>query len=297
MLPDLILAAIRKHQPSGSPPILLACSGGVDSQVLLHAAAQVWPAPAIFVAHVHHGLQPEADDWLAFCRATAGGLGLPFLSRRLPPLPDRIAGGVEAWARRLRYQALADMAQAAGARLVLTAHHADDQLETYRLRRLRGAGPLGLGAMRDSAPMPGAPDRLLLRPFLGLAKQQILEHAQAHHLEWVDDPSNQDLRYARNRVRKELAQELLRDPVGLQRSVTAIGEFQSLADAAMRQARVDLAACSLMLPEPDARWREAGTSQTPGVALLSRASLARLPAGRAGEALRLWLRDAGRRMP
>jgi len=299
VLPDLILAAIRKHQPSGNPPILLACSGGVDSQVLLHAAAQVWLAPAIFVAHVHHGLQPEADDWLAFCRATAGGLGLPFLSRRLPPLPDRIAGGVEAWARRLRYQALADMAQAAGARLVLTAHHADDQLETYRLRRLRGAGPLGLGAMRDSAPMPGAPDRLLLRPFLGLARQHILDHASAHGIEWVDDPSNQDLRHARNRVRKELAQQLLQDPEGPQRSLTEIGGFQGLADAARRQAGLDLAASRLVLAEPEGRWCEATGAFEPTAVTdsLSRASLGRLPVERAGEAIRLWLEEAGCRMP
>ena len=70
-LPDLILAALRRHQPSGTAPLLLACSGGIDSQVLLHAASLTWPAEALVVAHVHHGLQPEADDWLDFCRDSA----------------------------------------------------------------------------------------------------------------------------------------------------------------------------------------------------------------------------------
>ena len=149
------------------------------------------------MGHVHHGLQAEADAWLAFTEAAALQLGASFLSRRLPRLPARPEGGLEAWARRLRYQALADMAAAAGATLVVTAHHANDQLETHRLRRLRGAGSLGLGAMRAAAPLPGAPQHLLLRPLLGVERSRILDYARTHRLDWVEDPSNQDLRYAR----------------------------------------------------------------------------------------------------
>ncbi len=304
-LPDLILAALRRHQPAGTAPVLLACSGGIDSQVLMHAASLTWPAEALVVAHVHHGLQPEADAWLDFSRDSAERLGLAFLSRHLPQLPERLEGGVEAWARQQRYRALAAMAAEAGATHVLTAHHANDQLETHQLRFLRGAGPLGLGAMRRDAQMPGDPRRLLLRPFLGVARQQIVKFAGEHGIDWVDDPSNQDMRYARNRIRREVAQALLRDPAGVQRGLDVIGGFQAQADLARRQAERDLAACRLVLAQADENLgtRTAYRGETPTLAdleadaSLSQASLARLPADRAAEVLRLWLERAGLRMP
>ena len=297
MLPDLVLAAIRTHRPTGAPPILLACSGGLDSQVLLHSAAAAWPAASLFVAHVHHGLQPEADEWLAFCQASAERLGLAFLSRRVPALPDRIEGGLESWARRMRYQQLAEMAAQAGADIVLTAHHANDQLETYHLRRLRGAGPLGLGAMRASAAMPGAPQRLLLRPFLGVERERIAQYAAEHRLDWVDDPSNQDLRYSRNRMRRELARTMLLDPSSLQRGLAVIDGFQNAADAATRQATEDLAACRMMLSTQEGRLTNASTAIPPWAASLSRAALSRLPRERAIQVMRLWLANGGCRMP
>ena len=301
MLPDLVLAAIRKYQPSGTPPILLACSGGIDSQVLLHCAASIWPAQSLVVAHVHHGLQPQADDWLEFCRRSASSLGLAFMARRLPPLPDKPRSGVEAWARLLRYRALAEMAAQADAGIVLTAHHANDQLETHHLRRLRGAGPLGLGAMRSGAALPEAPLRQLLRPFLQVDRHRIVDYARDHGLAWVEDPSNQDLRYARNRVRREVAQALSEDPGNLQRGLAEIDQFQQLADGVRRQARQDLAACRVMVVAPGNRWggpTGAAQGRAPDHGLpLSRASLQRLPGERAAEALRLWLEEAGLRMP
>lgn len=296
MLSERVLAAIRRHHPSGAPPILLACSGGLDSQVLLDTAAAVWPAGSLFVAHVHHGLQPEAEEWLDFCEAVAARRGLPFLSRRLPALPVRVQGGIEAWARRLRYQALADMAADAGASLVLTAHHANDQLETHHLRRARGAGALGLGAMRDFAPLPGAPHLLLLRPFLGVCREQIADYAREHRLAWVEDPSNQDMRYARNRIRREMAQGLLQDSTSLQRGLAAIGEFQAVADAVRRRAAEDLAG-SLMMLTPAETGVEFRAGEPAGTGFLSRGALARLSQERAAEVLRLWLADLGCRMP
>src|SRR5690606_897896 len=137
--------------------LLLACSGGMDSQVLLHAAAAVWPRSRLVVAHVHHGLQPQAESWLEFCRRSAGKAGVAFLARRLPPMPARPPGGIEAWARAERYRALSAMAVEAGARLVMTAHHAGDQLETHHLQRLRGAGVHGLAGMRARSPLPAGP--------------------------------------------------------------------------------------------------------------------------------------------
>jgi tRNA(Ile)-lysidine synthase len=289
--------------------------------VLLHAAATAFPEGALHVAHVHHGLQPEADDWLAFCRASAARHRLPFLARRLPALPERFDGGIEAWARRMRYRKLAEMAAEADADVVLTAHHANDQLETHHLRRLRGAGALGLGGMRSHSPLPGAPQRLLLRPFLDVERSRIETYAAGQGLDWVDDPSNQDLRFARNRLRRQLAQTLLEAPSALDAGLAAIGGFQATADAAARQAAEDLASCRLLLSEREGplatAFATAATLRAPlpvplsGASLsgasvsyaslpsssLSRAALARLPRGRAAEAIRLWLRQAGCRMP
>ncbi len=304
-LPELILQTIASHRPGGAAPVLLACSGGLDSQVLLHAAAAKLPAGALWVGHVHHGLQPDADDWLAFTEAAARALGAGFLSRRLPPLPSRPDGGIEAWARRQRYRALADMAAAAGASLVVTAHHANDQLETHLLRRLRGAGALGLGAMRMVAPLPGAPARLLLRPLLAVERRHILDYASKHRLAWIEDPSNRDLRYARNRLRREIEQSLLGDPQAVTRGLAEIGSLQHAADASRRQAVADLEEVRLLLLDPKSpttlsppsQPQPMSQSQSQSPASLSRAALARLPAPRAAEALRLWLQESGARMP
>ncbi len=265
----------------------------------MHAAASALPPQSLVVAHVQHGLQAQAGEWLSFCKSGAAALGLTFMAQHLPPLPARPPGGIEAWAREQRYRALALMAEQAGATLVLTAHHANDQWETHTLRRLRGAGALGLGAMRGESRLPLAHQRLLLRPFLGVDRREILAYADAQGLDWVEDPSNQDPRYARNRVRRLLADTLSQDPGSLQAGLAQIDEFQRRADAARRQARQDLGTCSLYLASRDQRSANRGPlgeDAGPRVCL-SRASLARLPEERAAEALRLWLEDLGCRMP
>ncbi len=307
MLPGLILTALGAGESCGSEGaghvvVVLACSGGLDSQVLLHAATAALPPARLVVAHVHHGLQPEADAWLEFCRRSAAAAGTAFMARRLPPLPARPPGGIEAWARAGRYRALAGMAQAAGAAVVMTAHHAGDQLETHHLQRLRGAGVHGLAAMRQRGPLPGGPHPdaavLLLRPFLAVPRSLLVDYARAHRLEWVEDPSNQDPRFARNRVRRQLAESIGGDPERFERELARIGALQALADAARRQAQQDLEACRLHLAARDRHAGVAATGDAPAApGTLSRAALARLPAERAAEALRLWLAMLGCRMP
>ena len=112
MTDDTPVDALRQClQRAGLGPddtLLLACSGGRDSQVLMHAVAALRPVVRAAVAHVHHGLQSRADAWLAFCAAEASSLGLPFLSRRLRVSAGFGTLGLEAWARAGRYRALAD---------------------------------------------------------------------------------------------------------------------------------------------------------------------------------------------
>ena len=127
-----------------APVVAVAVSGGRDSTALLHATARaaVGTGVEVLALHVHHGLQAEADDWLrhvrAQCRRWAGaGLPLRLDWRRLAGQPAP-GDSIEAWARRGRYAALAEMAQAGGAGLVLLAHHRRDQSETVLLQALRG---------------------------------------------------------------------------------------------------------------------------------------------------------------
>ena len=247
-----LLDALTRAGLGSGQRVLLACSGGRDSQVLMHVAAVLRPAVRPVVAHVHHGLQPHADDWLQFCADEARVLGLRFLARRLdpatrPPLqrPGSLSG-LEAWAREGRYRALADMAAAVGARVVITAHHANDQLETVEMRRRRGSGVLGLAGMREQAPLPHAPAGYrLLRPFLSLSRAQLAHWAETHGLQWVEDPSNQNLRFTRNRIRDALDRQLQDEPQALPGGLAAVGLFQQAADRLLAQAAADVAAATV----------------------------------------------------
>lgn len=282
--------------------LLLACSGGRDSQVLLHAAAALRPARLV-VAHVHHGLQAGADDWQDFCAAQASALGLPFVVRRLSltRLPGGGLANVESQAREGRYRALAALAEAAGATVVLTAHHANDQLETVEIRRRRGSGTLGLAGMRESTPLPHAPAGYrLLRPFLGLGRAALAEWAAAQGIRWVDDPSNLDPRFTRNRVRRFVDQRIEADAQALPDGLAAVGLLQQAADRMLAQAAADVAGSSIRLLPARGQgmpgW-QGGSLSADGVPTLSRAALLRLGPERRAEALRYWLGLAGCRMP
>jgi len=155
--------------------------------------------------HVHHGLLPQADSWLTHLqrqarRWAARGLPVSLQWRRLSAGPGR-GDSVEAWARRERYAALAEMAAAQGIDLVLLAHHRRDQAETFLLQALRGAGPAGLSAMPRQALRGGI---TWARPWLAQGREAIEAYVRRHRLGFVEDPSNRDTGLARNRVRYRL---------------------------------------------------------------------------------------------
>lgn len=187
--------------------VAVAASGGLDSTVLLHATARQAAALGLRVhaLHVHHGLQPEADRWLARvrdqCRRwAAAGLPLQFDARRLTGAPAP-GDSVEAWARRGRYAALVAMAREAGCGLVLLAHHRRDQAETVLLQALRGAGAPGLAAMPRLTEIDGV---AFARPWLAQPRERLQAYARRHRLQWVEDPSNTDDRPARSRLRQRV---------------------------------------------------------------------------------------------
>lgn len=182
--------------------VAVAASGGRDSTALLHCTARLATSLGIEVValHVHHGLMPAADAWLAHVRAQCRRWGVAFHGRRLEGKPAR-GQSVEAWARRERYRALAEMARAAGCGLVLLAHHRRDQAETWLLQALRGAGPAGLSAMPQEAERGGV---VWARPWLDQPRSAIDGYVQRHRLRHIDDDSNADPRFARSRLRTQV---------------------------------------------------------------------------------------------
>ena len=152
--------------------------------------------------HVHHGLSAHADAWVAHCEAQCRRWqrrGLP-VQLRVARLEGRPARGdsVEAWARRERYRALRRMALDDGVTLVLLAHHRRDQAETLLLQALRGAGVAGLAGMPGEVHRDGI---TWVRPWLDKDREAIDAYLRRHRLRHVDDDSNTDTRFARNRLR------------------------------------------------------------------------------------------------
>ena len=187
--------------------VAVAYSGGRDSTALLRATLTAAKDAGIEVLalHVHHALNPNADAWLAACEAQCkrwarAGWPLKFESRRLVGAPAR-GDSVEAWAREARYRALRDMALAHGTRLVLLAHHRRDQAETLLLQALRGAGVAGLAGMPKTIERNGI---TWARPWLDTPREDIDAYMRCLRLRHIDDDSNADPRYARNRLRLQV---------------------------------------------------------------------------------------------
>lgn len=182
-----------------SHPLLVGFSGGLDSTVLLHLLAKHPESHAngLRAIHVHHGLHPEADAWAAHCEAFCASLDVPLTVVRVDVADN--GGGPEASARAARHAAFER--ELRDGEILVPAHHRDDQAETFLLRALRGSGPDGLGAMR---PWRAFGRGWLWRPLLAHSREALREHADAHGLRWIEDPSNADERFDRNFLRQRV---------------------------------------------------------------------------------------------
>ena len=159
----------------------------------------------VIALHVHHALSPNADAWLdhasSLCaRWARRGLPVELVATRLDARPER-GQSIEAWARRSRYRALREMALARGVDLVLLAHHRRDQAETFLLQALRGGGVAALSAMPKLVRRDGV---TWARPWLERPREAVEAYARRHRLRWIDDESNDDDRFARNRLRRQV---------------------------------------------------------------------------------------------
>lgn len=238
------LAALRGQT---TPSIAIALSGGLDSSALLHLAhayARQHGLP-LFAFHVHHGISPNADAWLDHCKASCAALGIAFDARRVTLAKGK--SGVEAAARKLRYAALGEMCQIHGVRLMLTAHHLDDQAETVLLQLLRGSGTAGLSGMdaANSAPeLLGNPELVMARPLLPVSREALEAYVSTHALGYIDDESNTDPRYARNALRLRVMPALAQAFPGFQeRFARSAAHAQSAQRMLTELAAQDLAGC------------------------------------------------------
>lgn len=237
------LSALLQSAPNVQG-IVIALSGGMDSMVLLDLCARLqrhlsdsrsqaqqsdWqlslPRPVHWRAiHINHGLHPDADDWQRHCELACEQRSMPCQSFSLN-LRETLSSasttafasatenqqiraneGLESLARTARYQTIAD-AMAPG-EVLLTAHHAQDQGETVLFRLLRGAGPRGLGGMREVAVLPVAsgngPEAGLWRPLLRESPKSLQSYARQAQLSWIEDSSNQDIAFNRNYLRHRI---------------------------------------------------------------------------------------------
>jgi len=196
--PDFLLQQLHRHT---TPPCYqVAFSGGLDSQVLLHALCALRDRldAGVGAVHVHHGLHADADRWEVHCQRTCEALDVAYTALRVDGLPAR-GESPEAAARAARYQALSEWLPAR--HCLLTAQHQDDQAETLLLQLLRGSGVSGLAAMPVMASLG---DGYHLRPLLGVSRAALHHYATTHALSWVEDPGNLSMAYDRNYLRHQV---------------------------------------------------------------------------------------------
>ena len=177
--------------------------------VLLHvltslASRHRWKLTVAHFNHCLRGGSSDADE--RFVRATAEKLELPFASDSadVRQVAKEEALSIEMAARRCRHAFFAGVAKARGIKQIAMAHHADDQVELFFLRLLRGAGTQGLSGMKQDAAAPWNPGVRLIRPLLGHAREEIVSFAQEAGIRHREDASNQSSEFLRNRVRHEL---------------------------------------------------------------------------------------------
>jgi tRNA(Ile)-lysidine synthase len=269
--------AALKLVPDGSA-VLAAVSGGADSVALLHLLVSHARGGRlrIAVAHLDHALRRGSRADRRFVERLTSGLGLECVADRRPVNELRREDeSPEEAARRVRRAFLVEASRRAGASLIATGHHLDDQAETILMRLARGAGPSSLAGMAESGPGP------FVRPLLGIERAELRDYLARRGLEFRDDPSNRDLRFDRNRVRRlvlpALAEAL--NPKAARRLVDSVGRLREdaayldgVAEAIFRRSRRRLSGGRLRLsaaaltdsPRPLARRVARGAIEAAG---------------------------------
>jgi tRNA(Ile)-lysidine synthase len=236
-----------------APALVLAVSGGPDSIALMWLAARWRNAlsrgPDLLAVTVDHGLRPEAAREARDVKRLARELKVAHRTMRWTGAKPK--SGIPAAARAARYRLLASAARGSGASHILTAHTRDDQAETLLMRLLRGSGISGLAAMARESEREGV---LIARPFLNIAKSQLVATLERARIGFADDPTNRDTSFTRPRIRKVI--EALAVEGGDARNFARLASRLARANAAI-EVLVDGAARYLALRDPQALSRPA----------------------------------------
>ncbi len=230
--PEVLLERLDALETAANKPdrYVIALSGGLDSTVLAHALAATRErhGKSLLAVHVDHQLQAESSRWTDYCRDLAARFGIEFVAERVS-VDNTESVGIEAAAREARYAVLERHTR--GRDWLLSAHHRNDQAETLLLNLMRGSGPAGLAGI--GLLMPFA-DGWLARPLIDVSRAALEAYAAAQDLRWLDDPSNDDLRFDRNYLRHDVLPALEGRWPGvierLARSAELAGEAASMLD-------------------------------------------------------------------
>ena len=317
---------IRRH---GFKRLLLAVSGGLDSICLAHyficnkdALGFEW----LGIAHVHHGLREgTADRDAAFVEAFAKAHDIPFFLKKLDGEALKNAeGSLEENARDARYRALQEAAE--GCDVIVTAHHAGDQAETMYMRLRRGttlAGLRGIQALRQAhfghAQCRQGPYRLenfsnlsqddtsyyIYRPLLNTTRAELLEYARENNLDWCEDESNSDVKFARNKIRHEFLPRLEELCPGVAMQLCRIAQLADKAYAKVMNEGESIFAPVLRAVNADADrslpWKAMGQHDLKACVALDKKRLRKVLREHASadlsEMFRLWLSEQGFRFP
>lgn len=228
--PDAVarFAGAYRELARGAPdaPLIAAVSGGPDSLALLllaHAAL----GSRMSAITVDHGLRPEAAAEARHVAAICARRGIGHTIERVDP-PAAPVGNLQSWARTVRYDIL-DLAAIPRRAFVATGHHADDQRETMLMRLNRGSGVAGLAGIRSHF-------QHVVRPLLGWRRAELAAIVAGCGEIAIVDPSNDDVRFDRTRIRRSLTGADWLDPVAVARSAAALGEADDAVEWAVDEA-------------------------------------------------------------
>jgi tRNA(Ile)-lysidine synthase len=223
---------------------VVALSGGLDSVVLLHSMKQLPLSQSIIALHINHQLSPNAEVWEAHCQQVCETLGVPFFARTVNVVTNGL--GLEDAARVARYGEFSEFLESGDC--LLSAHHQNDQAETFLLRLVRGSGPRGLSGMPLTRQLG---EGYIFRPLLNFPRAALEEYATQRKLRWVEDESNANESFDRNFIRKQILHPLRkRWPAILDNVIRSARLSRESEELSRELAAIDLFAC---YPR-DERW-------------------------------------------
>ena len=252
--------------------IVIALSGGIDSVVLLHFLNSHYPGN-IRAVHINHNLSKHSKDWSLFCKELCHKQGVEFKSI---DINIKTSSNIEENARKKRYNSL--KSELSKNEVLCTAHHQEDQSETFLLQLFRGSGVAGLASMPK---MKSFADSFLYRPFLNISKQLIVDYATKYNLDWVEDDSNINLNFKRNLLRLEFIPKLESGFEGVIKNISRSAYHQSEALKLINDlAKIDIEKFNLVINHK-----------------IQVLSLTQLPERRVANVLRYYIAQRGFLMP